>query len=253
MCFSFERRAPGAEGGGGGRGGRVEFFDDARLQVLDARLQQLGARRDAVLKSADELALPLVRDLDAARRHQPGGRPEQAHERGVRLLALGGQLFLYTDDRAPVVFGRQPVLRADEVDGEHRAREVCAHGLLGLRRLFERELLLGQHAVAALPQLVAHALALRREVCRRLREVDELRRRRSPQVGGGRGGGRRCGDDVRGGRRRAGRRSGGDRCRRDRRCGGARSAAPLSVRGCVSGSCFSFTSMFAMSHASRRS
>ncbi len=111
----------------------------------------------------------------------------QAHTERL-LAALGGQPLLYLHDGGRVVLGRRAVARADHVDGEEAAREVCADGLLDPAPLFERQALLGQHAVAALAEFVAHALALGREVCGRLGEVDEPCRGRAADRPGGRRG-----------------------------------------------------------------
>src|SRR5205085_6553462 len=113
----------------------------------------------------------------------------------------GGHLYLHADYGARVVFGRRAVARADEVDGQAGAREVSADGL-GERVLrVQGELLFGQDAVAALPQLVAHGVSLPREVGGRLGEVDSLRRARAV---------RREGDGL-GNRRVRGRRGSGGR------------------------------------------
>src|SRR6267154_2683764 len=130
---------------------RVELFDDARLQVLDAHLQKLGPRRDPGLKFRDKSFLALVADVQSGRR-QTGRHPEQTQKGRVRRAAFGGQFLLDADDRAGVIFGRRTVARADKVDRQRTAGEVGAHGSFGLFHLFERELLFRQHGVAALPQ-----------------------------------------------------------------------------------------------------
>src|SRR5207249_11174251 len=101
--------------------------------------------------------------------------PKQTQKTRIRRAPFAGQILLDSDHGARIVFWSRSIARANEMDREVAAREIGAHGLLRLFQLFERELLLWQHAMAPLPQLVAHQLALLRQIGSRLSEIDDLR------------------------------------------------------------------------------
>src|SRR6185295_1307283 len=125
-----------------------------------------------------ERLLPLVGDFQR-RRHQALRYPVQTPEARVGRAMRQGEVRLNSNDGTRVVLGCRTVARSHEMHRKLTTVERALNSLLGLLHFLQRQLLLGQYAVAALPQLVAHKLALLRKIGGSLGEINKLRRSRN--------------------------------------------------------------------------